>query len=146
MLRNIPDPKVRATYGHILNGDFPYKVYCMEPQDDLHKPGVLIGYMDNRSKVVDEPIKDKKGEVISGIETSRDRLDGRKGFKCYCGNWSIQCAEEQPYLSQSALPIPPSQDDLKGIFASLMENNAPQGMDFVNGVLEYDGFKVEKVN
>lgn len=152
MLKNIPDPKLRKIYGHILNGDFPFKVYCNNPQKlageskQAHQKGALVGYIDNNGKVIDDPVTREDGTIISGLESSRDRFDGRKGFKCYCGNWSIQCEAEKPHLKQSSFPVPPTSDELQAIFDTLRDSGNPQGMEFVNGVLEYDGFKIEKVN
>lgn len=153
MLKNITDPKLRETYGAILSGKFPFKVYCLDPQTlpgekkPAHKAGVLIGYIDNRGRCIDEPVQRKDGRPISGIETSRDRFDGRKGFRCYCGNWSIQAPEEQPTLGgkQHAHPFPPSRDDLIAINEAIQKSGKRIGSDFVNGSMEYDGFRIEEV-
>lgn len=153
MLKNVSDPKLRETYGAILSGKFPYKVYCIDPhtlpgdKKPAHAPGALIGYIDKKGRCIDEPVQDKSGRPISGIETSRDRFDGRKGFRCYCGNWSIQAPEEQERLGgkAGARPFPPSQDDLVAIHEALQKSGKRIGMDFVNGFMEYDGFRIEEV-
>ncbi len=153
MLKNVTDPKLRETYGAILSGKFPYKVYCMNPQTlpgdkkPAHAPGVLIGYIDKKGRCIDEPVQRKDGLPISGIETSRDRFDGRKGFRCYCGNWSIQAAEEQHRLGgkAGARPFPPTKEDLLSIHNAIAKSGKRVGMDFVMGVLEYDGFKIQEV-
>lgn len=151
MLKNITDPKLRETYGAILSGKFPYKVYCMDPQTlpgekkPAHKAGVLIGYIDKKGKVITEPAQRKDGEIVSGVETSRDRFDGRKGFKCHCGNWSIQAPEEQPTFSKYKFPVPPTKQDLVDIHEALQKSGKRLGMDFVGGVMEYDGFRIEEV-
>jgi hypothetical protein len=142
MLRNIPDPALREAYGQIIGGQFPYLVYCMKPANKAHKPGVLIGYITKNNRCIDEQTRNKDDEIVAGIETSRDRFDGRKGFKCYCGNWSIQCEEEA--LPQSAIPRPPTRDEIFEIHERLMKSDRPQGMDFSAGPMTYDGFKVEK--
>lgn len=154
MLKNISDPKLRETYGNILSGKFPYRVYCLSPQvlqgedKPAHKPGVLIGYIDKRGKCIDEPTSRKDGRPVAGIETSRDRFDGRKGFRCYCGNWSIQAPEEQPTLGgkAGARPFPPTKDQMFEIQARLQKSKKHIGMSFINGVMEYDGFRVEEIN
>ena len=153
MLKNVTDPKLRETYGNIISGKFPYKVYCIDPQPingekkNAHAKGALIGYMDKKGKVVDEPVQRKDGAVVSGIETSRDRFDGRKGFRCYCGNWSIQAPEEQPTLGgkEHANPFPPTKDNLIEIHLALEKSGKRLGIDFIGGVVEYDGFKIEEV-
>lgn len=151
MLKNITDPKLRETYGNILNGDFPFRVYCTDPQKLpgekklAHKKGALIGYMDLSMKCIDEPVANKAGIPISGIETSRDRFDGRKGFKCYCGNWSIQAKEEQPTLKAAVLPAPPSKQDLIDIHGALQKSGKALGMQFADNKIEYDGFMIEEI-
>lgn len=153
MLKNISDPKLRETYGAILSGKFPFRVYCINPQvlpgekKIAHEPGVLIGYIDNRGKCIDEPTQRKDGLPVAGIETSRDRFDGRKGFRCYCGNWSIQAPEEQPTLGgkANARPFPPTQKDLTDIHAALAKSNKEFGTIFIDGVSEYDGFRIEEI-
>ncbi len=151
MLKNITDPKLRETYGSILNGDFPFKVYCMTPHSglngkDIHPAGTLIGYIDGKGRCIEEPTLNKKGEPIAGIETSRDRFDGRKGFRCYCGNWSIQSPEEKPVLGKYKYPVPPTKDDLGEIQQRLQASGKQLGQQFIGGKMEYDGFMVERVD
>lgn len=151
MLKNIPDPALRQTYGDIISGKRPYKVYCMNPhklpgeKKSAHAKGVLIGYIDRNGRCVDEPTTREDGTIISGIETSRDRFDGRKGFRCYCGNWSIQAPEEQPTLSKYKTPVPPSHSDLTEISAAIQKSGKKTGYNFINGAMEYDGFKIEEI-
>jgi hypothetical protein len=152
MLQNIPDPKLRETYGAIASGKFSIAVHCQNPQKlsgekrNAHKKGVLIGYIDLKGRAVEEPISRDDGTVISGIETSRDRFDGRKGFKCYCGNWSIQAPEEQPTFKKAGNPaLPPTREGLEEIFAAITKSGKVQGYDFINGSMEYDGFKLEEI-
>ena len=150
MLNNISDPGMRATYASILNGDFPYKVYCMNPQKNskgklFHKKGALIGYMDGKHKCIDEPRIDNNGVPVSGIETSRDRLDGRKGFRCYCGNWSIEAREEQGSIQRGLITGPPTKKDILTIHDKLQKSGKKLGMQFSGGVAEYDGFLVRRM-
>lgn len=145
MLKNISDPKLREIYGNILSGNFPFKVYCMNPQSKTHKLGLLIGYIDGKGRCIEEITLDKSGAPIAGIETSRDRFDGRKGFRCHCGNWSIQAAEERPVLGKYKIPVPPTKEDLLEINARIQKTGKTLGMVFSNGKLEYDGFMIEQV-
>lgn len=151
MLKNIKDPKLRETYGAIISGKFPYKVYCMNPQKlegekkPAHDVGVLVGYIDLKGRVIDEPVARKDGTPISGVETSRDRFDGRKGFKCYCGNWSIQAPEEQGVMKATRLPSPPTREDMVKIHENLTASGKAMGMNFDQGFMEYDGFRIEEV-
>lgn len=151
MLRNISDPGLRETYGNILSGKFKYKVYCLKPQinPDTKKPfhasKCAIGFVTRTNKIIDACTSNKKGQPIAGIETSRDRFDGRKGFRCYCGNWSIQCEEEYGVLKTSVLPTPPTQEDLLKI-ADNLKKSGKQQLHFVDGWAEYDGFGLEEVS
>ena len=150
MLKNIKDPALRETYGSIINGDFPYKVFCLKPglnsaKKPKHPAGLLIGYIDNKGRCVEEVTVDKKThEPVGGLASSRDRFDGRKGFSCWCGNSSILAEEEKPVMQATAYPTPPTQDDLLKIHGNLQANKAPMEMVFTNGASEYDGFRVEE--
>lgn len=154
MLRNISDPKLRETYGNILSGKYAFKVYCLVPGKDpvtgkaMHAKKCPIGYVTREGRVIDIMVSDKKtGTPLAGIETSRDRLDGRKGFKCYCGNWSIQSPEEQGVLKTGNNPFsapPPTKDEMEEIFARVQKSKKG-AVQFINGWAEYDGFALEKV-
>ena len=149
MLRNISDPALRETYGNILSGKYRFLVYCLDPRTNpetgkpFHKAGALIGYVTKTNKVIDNPTQNKAGLPVAGIETSRDRFDGRKGFRCYCGNWSIQADEEKGVLKQSRFPTPPTQDDLFKIHENLQKSGKGP-LQFINGRAEYDGFALEE--
>lgn len=144
MLASITDPQLREQYGNILSGDFPYRVYCASPATKVHRVGQLIGYLTKQLKAIDEPTFNKAGEPISGIETSRDRLDGRKGFKCYCGNYSIQSIEEQAVFGSRSHPAPPTKQELSDIFEKVKAAGKTPGIPFVNGEAEYDGFVIKE--
>lgn len=141
MLKNIADPRLRETYGAIIAGKFPFHVYCMTPKSKRHKPGVLIGYVDNKGRAIEETVQGKDGDPVSGIATSRDRLDGRKGFSCWCGNSSIVAAEEQGVIVPRHVP---TQEDLLTIHGRLQQSKKGD-LQFVNGKVEYDGFMIEEV-
>ncbi len=151
MLKNISDPRLRETYGNILSGSYAYAVYCINPQKNpatgkpFHANPCKIGFLTKRGQVIDAMTTDKKTrQPIAGIETSRDRFDGRKGFRCYCGNWSIQSEEEQGVLKQSTVPMPPTKDELQQIFGRVQASGKGQ-LQFINGIAEYDGFRLEEV-
>ena len=153
MLKNISDPKLRETYGAILSGKYDYKVYCLNPQKNpetkkqFHAKKCAIGFITKTGRVIDACTTNKDGQAIAGIETSRDRLDGRKGFRCYCGNWSIQAPEEQGVLKQStniALTSAPTQDEMLAILEKV-DKSGKGPLQFINGWVEYDGFGLEEI-
>jgi hypothetical protein len=150
MLNNIADPGIRKTYGDILRGRYAYNVFCINPQMNpktekpFHAKKCLVGHMTASGQVYDSQTVDKEREPIAGLLTSRDRLDGRKGFRCYCGNSSIQCAEELGVLKQSAAPMPPTKRELEEIFLKI-QSSGKGPLQFVGGVAEYDGFRLEQV-
>jgi len=152
MLKNISDPKLRETYGAILNGKYAHQVFCLNPGIDpttkkpFHKPNFPIGYISTSGKVIDQCAVNKKGVPFAGIETSRDRFDGRKGFRCYCGNWSIQSPEEQPVLGgrERAQSTPPTREQMLEIHARV-QKSGKGALNFVGGRAEYDGFALEEV-
>lgn len=156
MIQSIPDPKLRETYGAIAAGKMSYSVHCMNPQNVpgkiklAHKKGELVGFIDLKGRVIDEPVAaEDGGDPVSGIETSRDRFDGRKGFKCYCGNDSIRSDEEKAVIGDyDKTPVfsrPPTRDELGGIFNELQKSGKTPGYEFINGSMEYDGFKLEEI-
>lgn len=150
MIKSIPDPRMREMYGNIVSGQYKFKVYCINPRVNpatrkpYHAKMCAIGYIAGNGQVVDAQTVDKRGEPIAGIESSRDRFDGRKGFKCYCGNWSIQCEEELGVLKQSRAPLPPTKSELQQIFEKL-KSSGKQQLKFVNGAASYDGFLLQEV-
>jgi hypothetical protein len=144
MLKNIKDDKLRETYGQIIQGNYPYSVYCMDPQNKMHKPGLLIGYIRKDGRTVEEETLDERktspthGLKIAGLITSRDRFDGRKGFRCECGNSSILAEQEQGIIGQGQ----PTQADLYQVAENLQRKPTLE-VPFINGAREYEGFKVE---
>lgn len=154
MLKGISDPKLRETYGAIIAGKMPYEVYCLNPQINpntekpFHSPKCKIGYIDSSGKCVDEQIVRKNGQIVAGIESSRDRFDGRKGFKCYCGNSSIRSDEESAVIgTEQDVPIfarPPSRQELNDIFGQL-QKSGKTALQFVKGWVEYDGFGLMEI-
>lgn len=137
MLRSIPDPKLRKTYGDILSGKMPKSVHCLSAKCK----GRLVGYIQVDGKVIEEPTFDKKTkEKIAGVVTSRDRFDGKKGFHCACGNRSILAKEEQGIISSN----PPTQNDIMKI-ASRLQKRGNKQTPVINGTEEVDGFRIQEI-
>lgn len=151
MIKNVADPRLREAYATAISGKYPFNVYCMNPQilkgekKPAHKAGLLVGYMTARGKIViDEPTFRKVGKhkrPIAGIKTSRDRLDGVKGFSCWCGNSSIVAREEADIMVPGHVP---DSNDMSKIYQRL-QKRGPNPIGQLGGTLEYDGFKVEEV-
>lgn len=138
MIKNVADPGLRDRYAMAISGKYPKSIYCMKPQKRKHKPGKLIGYIDNRDHCIEENTQNKAGEFVAGLFTSRDRFDGLKGFRCHCGNSSIVCDEE----ADTVVPgWTPNQKDMAKIWNRLQGSNCKQSVE--GPVMEYDGFKVE---
>lgn len=155
MIKNVADPGLRALYGGIISGKYPYKVYCLNPGKDvktgrpMHPGKVVIGFIDRRGGVIDKQIISKSsGEPVAGIASSRDRLDGRKGFKCYCGNSSIRAEEEARVIgTEKQVPRftrPPTREEIGGIYQELQKSGKGP-LHFEAGYTEYDGFGLEEV-
>lgn len=141
MLGNIADPKMRDVYGSIISGKIVAQVRC---KSDVCK-GRVIAYIDDSGKVDEtNPVIDKKGKYglyKSGLEGSRQRLDGQMGFRCYCGNSSILCEEEKGIIT----PARPSQEDLQSIANRLSKRKNKLMYMPNNGKKEIDGFVIEEV-
>lgn len=152
MIKNIADPGLRDTYGHIISGRYAYRVHCLKPginpatKKPFHKANMPIGWITQKGRVIDACTSNKKGVPLAGIETSRDRFDGRKGFRCYCGNWSIQCEEEQGVMKQSPIlgGVAPTKEDMTQI-AERLQKSKKGALQFIGGRAEYDGFALEEV-
>lgn len=135
LIDNIPDPKMRAHYGQIVNSRIVAKVNCLSNECK----GRCVGYLKSDGFVVEEITVDKKtGARIAGIETSRDRFDGQKGFKCTCGNSSIVALSEQGIITAAQ----PNTADLEQIAQNLKK--LPINYTEINGVKEVDGFAIER--
>lgn len=146
MLKNIKDPKLRGVYGNIISGKISGLVRC----NSDNCQGRIIAHITEDGRVEETPPvankKPRKGATIaqalysSGLEGSRQRFDGQYGFRCYCGNNSILCTEEQGIIT----PARPSEQDLITIAERLQKR---QGNPYIakNGKTEIDGFTVEEV-
>jgi hypothetical protein len=147
MLKNISDPKLREVYGSIISGKIVAFVHCLS---DNCKGRVIAtiddtGKVDETAPVLTKALSKKSQSSLSGIyssglEGSRQRLDGQMGFRCYCGNNSILCEEEKGIIS----PARPSSEDLQKIANRLSKRKtiiySPK-----NGKTNIDGFVIEEV-
>lgn len=76
---------------------------------------------------------------VSGLEGDRTRLDGSRGFRCYCGNSSILHEHEQGIISGNQ----PTKRDLEKVFGKIQSK--PTEYNEINGKVYVDGFSIEKV-
>lgn len=140
MLQKIEDPKARQLYGSILSGDVVAMVHC----DSKSCKGCVIAHVSSTGVVSETPPvidpKGKYGIYSSGLEGSRVRLDGHIGFRCYCGNSSILCAEEQGIIT----PAQPTRGDVETILAKIAKRKTI-GYPIKNGKAQIDGFTIEEL-
>lgn len=146
MLANIPDRKLRGVYGSIVSGKILALVHCLSD----NCKGRVIAHISAEGRVEElAPVANKapkKGAPIaqklysSGLEGHRQRLDGQWGFRCYCGNNSILCKEEQGVIT----PARPSEKDLVTI-AGRLDKRRGNPYQSKNGKTEVDGFLIEEV-
>jgi hypothetical protein len=151
MLASITDPKMRELYGNILGGNVTHQVECLSSTCK----GRIVGYifapsMNGQVVVSDNLLMDEKtatpvldeqtGLPVSGIKSSRERLDGQRGFSCWCGNTSILAQEEKGVISANM----PTMDDLQKI-AGRLQAKGGQSRPVINDIIEVDGFKIVKV-
>ena len=146
MLGNVTDPKMRQVYGSIISGDVVAQVRCMSERCK----GRVIAFIDSMGRVDEtQPVihKLKKKEAPedapvydSGLEGSRQRLDGVMGFRCYCGNNSVLCEEEKGIIT----PARPSQEDILEI-AQRLGKRKPNMYLPNKGKTNIDGFVIEEV-
>ncbi len=148
MLRNLP-PAQQQAYGDIINGNVTHFVKC----DSDYCKGAVIGHIMQDGRVVEaklktptqkelkgaEKAKISYGLYTSGLEGSRQRLDGNWGFRCYCGNNSILAEQEQGIITAGA----PTQKDIFKIADNLQRK--PTKVTQSGGKLSVDGFTVEQV-
>lgn len=141
MLGNIKDPGLRGVYGAILSGKIVAQVRCMS---DRCK-GRVIAHIDEQGAVTETPpVLDPKGKYglyKSGFEGVRERLDGQLGFRCYCGNSSVLCEEEQGIIT----PARPTQEDLNKIAERLSRRKVINPYLPKDGKTNIDGFVIEEI-
>ena len=138
MLKNLPDSQ-RKAYGAIVNGEITHLVHC----DSKTCKGKVIAHIYADGRVVEtDLVIDKKGKYglySSGLEGSRQRLDGNWGFRCYCGNNSILAEAEQGQIGRGA----PSKENIETIAQRLSKK--PTKVAIKGDKIAVDGFTVEKV-
>lgn len=140
MISQIEDPKARQLYGGILSGDISSFVHCMSKTCK----GRIIAHVRADGIVTETPpvidTKGKFGLYSSGLEGSRVRLDGVLGFRCYCGNNSVLCKEEDGVIT----PAMPTREQVQNI---LVKINKRKGEQYIakNGKIEIDGFIIEEL-
>lgn len=151
MLKNIPDSKARQMYGQLLNRKLTKRVLCLSRACG----GRVIAYIDDKNNCHEEKpllkqitVRPKKGKIpaiktkkyVSGLSSSRLRLDGKWGFHCYCGNRSILAREEKGIIGMT----PPTKRDLEEIASRLGRRREPVVASPAK-VQEVDGFRVEDI-
>lgn len=138
MLKNLPAP-MRQAYGSIVNGDVTHLVHC----DSKTCKGQVIAHIMSDGRVIETQLavdpKGKYGLYKSGLEGSRQRLDGNWGFRCYCGNNSILSAQEQGHIGAGA----PSKEDIMKIAGKVQRH--PTKIKARGGKISVDGFTIEQV-
>lgn len=140
MLQQIEDPKARQLYGGILSGDIGAQVHC----NSKTCKGRVIAHIRGDGIVTETPpVIDKSGKFglySSGLEGSRVRLDGVLGFRCYCGNNSVLCKEEDGVIT----PAMPTREQVQNI---LVKINNRKGVQYIakNGKMDIDGFTIEEL-
>lgn len=88
--------------------------------------------------------EDTEGREVGFLFSSRDRLDGFKGFECRCGNDSRLSKQEQGHLQHEGRPV-------MGVSKQILENigraieDSPSEYPIVDGCQEIDGFVIENV-
>lgn len=149
MLNKIEDPNVRQQYANILNGQIVALVHC---NSNYCEGRVIANIMADGTcqettplSPTDDHVKKlaKAGKRVpiytSGLEGDRVRLDGSRGFRCYCGNNSILHAHEKGHIAANA----PSKRDVEAVFGKMARN--PSDYPEVNGKMDVDGFTIERV-
>lgn len=138
MLKNLPAP-MRQAYGSIVNGDVTHLVHC----DSKKCKGKIIAHIMTDGRVIETQLvidpKGKYGRYSSGLEGSRQRLDGNWGFRCYCGNNSILSSQEQGHIGAGA----PSKEDIMTIANKVQRK--PTKISTKGGKISVDGFTLEQV-
>ena len=141
LIRNVADPKLRKHISDVISGQVAFRVVCTRPQKDQQSPdgtkhpaNMVIGHIYTNGRAV--PVPDDDGRMW--MRSYRDRLDGNRGFKCWCGNDSIKAKEEQGVIGPSV----PTKDDLETVFGRVQDKPS---YPVRNGTQLVDGFRIERV-
>lgn len=149
MLQHIADPNVRQQYGNILNGQVVGIVHC---HSQLCKGRAIAQLMADDTVQELPPVEVTEAQAkkfikakqpipryVSGLEGDRVRLDGSRGFRCYCGNASILHEHEQGIITANQ----PTKRDIEAVFGKMSRN--PSKYNEIDGTLYVDGFSIERV-
>lgn len=136
LLQNIPDVKQRELLRNIATGKVVKQIRCMSKACS----GRIVAHvLDNGRLVTVASPKVKGGENFMWLRSSRDRLDGNKGFECWCGNDSRLAPQEKGYIDTKGNA--PTKADLSKIFEKVQ--NEPSDYIVINGAQNIDGFVIE---
>lgn len=139
MLKHIPDPGLRDYYAKIANGQFTHQVCCHSKSCKGRVIGRKMALDNNRYSWVDDDLVGEDGRPVSGLASSRQRFDGKEGFRCWCGNDSILAKAEKGIIGGN----PPTAEDLQKIATRLGPDLMTQPVQ--NGKVKVDGFTVEEI-
>jgi hypothetical protein len=155
MLQYITNPEIRQTYANILNGRIVAQVRCNSATckgrviahisaDENGELGVAHEVLPLEPTQAQIRKFEKEGHTpptyVSGLEGDRVRLDGSRGFRCYCGNNSILHKHEVGHVRANS----PTKRDLEQVFGKM--HSQPIKYKEVNGKMDVDGFTIERIS
>ena len=121
MLDNITDPNQRDLFGQIIRGDFIQQVKCNSDECG----GRVIARKTVNNVWVDDFLEED-GEPVSGLQSSRERLDGATGFKCWCGQDTLVASTEEGIITANV----PSKEDLLKIAQNIQDSDVEDQKEF----------------
>ena len=121
MLDNIQDPNQRYLFGQIIRGDFVQQVKCNSEECN----GRVIARKTVNNVWVDDFLEED-GEPVSGLQSSRERLDGVTGFKCWCGQSTLVASTEEGIITANV----PSKEDLLKIAQNIQDSEVEDQKEF----------------
>jgi len=121
MLDNITDPNQRDLFGQIIRGDISQQVKCNS--DDCG--GRVIGRKTVSGTWIDDPLEEE-GVPVSGLKSTRERLDGTLGFQCWCGNNTLVASTEEGIITANV----PSKEDLLKIAQNIKDSDVEDRKEF----------------
>ncbi len=133
IVKSIKDPGDRQALLDIINDDVVKEIYCKSETCKNR----LIGRV-HRNGAIRE-VYNENDEAY--LRSSRDRLDGYKGFECWCGNDSRIAAQEEEHIKSNGNP--PSKAGLEQIFVNVKSH--PSNYPVKNAKQIIDGFEIREV-
>lgn len=133
LLGKIPNPAERQQYADLITGKVQQEIRCLSKVCK----GRVIGYVYTDGRVM--PVADDEGQMF--LRSSRNRLDGFKGFECWCGNDSRRSVQEMNDLPDNGNP--PTPEGLERIFDNV--KNKPSKYPPSEGRQVIDGFELKVV-